>query len=58
MNIARASEVTRMSIARKFIVAIFGMLTPFAIQSSVPAQLSTKAPVVGVLSPFIDVARF
>jgi putative tryptophan/tyrosine transport system substrate-binding protein len=42
-----------MSIARKVIVTIFGMLSLIAIHSAVPAQSSLK--VIGVLSPFIDV---
>ena len=45
----------RQRIARQFVVAIFGMLTLVVIHSSAPAQLSTKRPVIGVLSPFIDV---
>ena len=45
----------RPRIARQFVVAIFGMLTLVVIHSSAPAQLSTKRPVIGVLSPFIDV---
>jgi putative ABC transport system substrate-binding protein len=48
------SGVRSPSIARWFVVAILGLLALVAIPSSAPAQLSTKRPVIGVLSPFID----
>src|ERR1700688_534095 len=45
----------RSRIARQLAIATFGLLTLVVTHSSAPAQLSTKRPVIGVLSPFIDV---